>query len=326
MKCSIKIFEKLHIIRNENFYAEFHVTIKKTIKKIHMKKIITSLCFSFILHNIFAQTNQDNYTVLTNNISITEKNINTATIPSNATIHFVSPEPIEYVDISSPDVHGDLTEKNIFRLRPDAGKIHPGDKFTATIVTQKYISVYRLKVANSQSNDTSVSNNVYVISINPNDAVQVNQSDVLSSQQCFDLAVKAINKKRSIFDIDTKSYGMKMYVTNIYSVGDYIMFRLKVKNKTRLQFDIDQIRFKIIDKRQVKATISQDVELKPVYSLYETDGQIITHMFNNFFIFKKFNYPSQKLLEIEMTEKQYSGRRINLKIEYNQILKAQQLD
>lgn len=291
-----------------------------------MKEIIISLCLSLFVHNIFAQTNKDNYTVLTNNISITEKNINTATIPSNATVHFVSPEPIEYVDISSPDIQGDLPEKNIFRLRPEAGKIHPGDKFTATIVTQKYISVYKLTMADPLSNDSSLSNGAYVISINPNDAVQVNQSDVLSNQQCFDLAVKAINKKRSIFDVNTKGYGMKMYVTNIFSVGDYIMVRLEVKNKTKLQFDIDQIRFKIIDKHQVKATISQDMELMPVYSLYETNGSIITNRFNNFYIFKKFTYPTQKLLEIEMTEKQYSGRRLNLKIEYNQVLKSQQLD
>lgn len=291
-----------------------------------MKKIIALLCLLFIVHYIFAQTNQDNYTVLANNISITEKNINTATIPLNATVHFVSPEPIEYVDISSPDVQGDLPEKNIFRLRPDAGKIHPGDKFTATIVTQKYISVYKLTVANSRSKGFSESNDAYVISINPNDAVQVNQSDVLSNQQCFGLAINALRKKRSVFDIDTKGYGMKMYVTNIYSIGDYIMLRLAVKNATRLQFDIDQIRFKIIDKHKVKATVSQEIELKPVYSLYETNGSIITHRFNNFYIFKKFTYPSQKLLEIEMTEKQYSGRRLNLKVEYNQILKAQQLD
>jgi conjugative transposon TraN protein len=298
----------------------------KIFKNNNMKKIIPLLCSSLIIHNIYGQIHKDNYTILTNNISVTEKNINTATIPWNATIHFVSPEPIKYVDISSSDVQGDLPEKNIFRLRPDANKINPGDKFTATIVTQKYISVYKLTVADTGTNDSSFSNGAYVISLNPNNAVQVNQSDVLSDQQCFDLAIKAIKKKRSIFDIDTKAYGMKMYVTNIYSIGDYIMIRLAVKNATSLQFDIDQVRFKITDKHPVKATISQDIEIKPVYSLYETNGKIITSKFSNFYIFKKYTYPAQKFLEIEMTEKQYSGRRLDLKINYNQILKSQQLD
>ena len=289
-----------------------------------MKKIIILFCLSCLIQNTYAQNT--NYTVLARNVSITEKNINTVTIPANVTVHFVSPEPIQYVDISSPDIQGDLPEKNIFRLRPDAEKIYPGDKFTITIVTPAYISVYKLTVADLLSNDSSLQNGAYVISINPNDAVQVNQSDVLSNQQCFDLAIKAMQKKRSIFDIDTRAYGMKMYVTNIYSVGEYIMVRLEVKNKTRLQFNIDQIRFKIIDKHKVKATVSQDIELKPVYSLYQSDDEIITDKFSNFFIFKKFTYPTQKLLEIEMTEKQYSGRRLNLTIRYNQILKSQQLN
>ena len=289
-----------------------------------MKKIIILFWLSLLIQNIYAQT--ANYTVLTNNVSITEKNINTATIPSNTTTHFVSPEPIQYVDISSPNILGDLPEKNIFRLRPDADKIHPGDKFTITIVTQAYISVYKLTVADPLSNDTSLSNGAYVISVNPNDAVQVNQSDVLNNQQCFDLTVKAMNKKRSIFNIATKAYGMKMYVTNIFSIGDYVIVEIEAKNKTRLQFDIDQIRFRIIDKHTVKATVSQDIELIPVYSLYQSDGGIITNKFNNFYIFKKFTYPTQKLLEIEMTERQYSGRRVDLKIKYNQILNSQQLN
>ena len=38
------------------------------------------------------------------------------------------------------------------------------------------------------------------------------------------------------------------------------------------------------------------------------------------------NYPTEKLLEIEMTEQQYSGRKVDLKIKYNQVLNATQLN
>ena len=278
------------------------------------------------MQNIHAQTGKVNYTVQSNNVAINERNINTATIFLNSTTHFVSPEPIDYVDISSPDIQGDLPEKNIFRLRADNEKIHPGDRFTVTIVTHSYISVYKLTVADPRGKGGSIGNEAYVISVNPNDAVQVNQADVLSNQECFDLAIKAMNRKRSIFNIDAKAYGIKMYIKNIYTIGDYIMIELAAKNKTNLQFNIDQIRFKIIDKHTVKATVSQDIELKPVYGLYKSDGKIITNRFSNFYIFKKFTYPTQKLLEIEMTEKQYSGRRVDLKIEYSQVLNSGQLN
>ena len=191
-----------------------------------MKKVIILFCMICLTQNNFAQAKIGNYTVLNKNVSIAEKNVNTATIPWNSTTHFVSPEPILYVDISSPNIQGDLPEKNIFRLRPDLDKVHPGDKFTITIVTLAYISVYKLTVADPLSNDSARSNGAYVISVNPNDAVQVNQSDVLNNQQCFDLAIKSIEKKRNILDISTRAYGMKMYVANIYSIGDYILLRL----------------------------------------------------------------------------------------------------
>ena len=291
-----------------------------------MKKIVVIFCTICLAQNILAQVKVRNYTVLKNNVSIAESNLNLATIPLNSTTHFVSPEPIQYVDISSSNIQGDLPEKNIFRLRPDLDKVHPGDKFTITIVTQAYISVYKLTVADPLSNDSTQKNTAYVISINPNYAVQVNQSDVLNSQQCFDLCINATKRKRSIFNIGAKSYGMKMYVKNIYSIGDYIMIELEAKNKTRLEFDMDQIRFKIVDKHSVKATVSQDIELIPFYSLYPNGGKKITNKWRNFYVFKKFTYPTQKLFEIEMTEKQYSGRRANLKIEYNQILKSRQLN
>ena len=279
---------------------------------------------SLVVAGINAQTG--NYTVLTSNVLINNQNITTATIPLNATVHFVSPEPIEYVDISSPYVQGDLTEKNIFRLRPEAGKVHAGDQFIVTIVTRAYISVYKLSVAGPLDNNSALTSEAYVISVNPNDGVQVNQSDVLNNQECFDLVVKAMNNNRGIHNIEARSYGIKMYVRNMYTIGDYIMIELATKNRTNLQFNIDQVRFKIIDKKTVKATISQDIELEPVYSLYKSDGRIITAKFNNFYIFKKFTYPTEKLLDIEMTEKQYSGRKVGLKIKYNQVLSAHQLN
>ena len=289
-----------------------------------MKKIIALFCLSLILANINVQTGI--YTVLASNVLINNQNINTATIPLNSNTHFVSPEPIEYVDISSPNVQGDLPEKNIFRLRPDPGKIHPGDHFVVTIVTKGYISAYKLLVADTVNNDSASSRESYVISVNPNDAVQLNQSDVLSNQECFNLVVKAMDHNRSIYKINSRAYDMKMYVRNMFAFGDYIMIELTAHNKSNLQFNIDQIRFKIIDKHTVKATINQDIELTPAYSLYQSEGRVITDRFSNYYIFKKFTYPTEKLLEVEMTESQYSGRKVDLKIKYKQVLDAQALN
>lgn len=264
---------------------------------------------------------EGSYTVPHSNVLINETNVNQVTIPLNTTTHFVSPEAISYVDISSPNIQGDLPEKNIFRLKPDLNKMVPGDQFIVTIVTNFYVAVYNLTIADENTRDGA-----YVISVNPNNAVQLNQINVLNNQQLFDFAIKAMKKKRKIRDIENKEYGMKLFVNNIFTFGDYIMIDLGAQNKTNIQFDVDQIRFKIVDKRTVKASVSQDIEIHPIYSLNTTDGQIITNKWSNFYVFKKFTYPSQKLFQIELTEEQYSGRKVSLTIDYNQILQSRQLN
>lgn len=267
------------------------------------------------------QRKYGDYSVYTGNTSINERDVNRAVIPLNSTTHFVSPDPIKYVDISSNDVHGDLPEKNIFRLKPDTSKVHPGSVFTVTIVTSSFITVYKLQV----TNNTTSTDGDYVITLNPNNGLTINQADVLNRQQCFDLALKAFNKKRSIYNIKTKSYGLDFWINNIYSFGDYIMLDVGAKNNTKLQFGIDQIRFKVIDKHILNATISQDIEFKPYYALYPAEGAIIKNHWRNFYIFKKFTFPAEKLFEIQLDEVQYSGRKLDLKFEYNQLLKSESI-
>ena len=113
-----------------------------------------------------------------------------------------------------------------------------------------------------------------------------------------------------------------MFVNNIYVVGDFLLVDIGVKNKTNLQYDIDEIRFKLMDKKHVGAHISQEIELKPLYQFYKYDTPI-SGKWRNFYLFRKFTYPGEKVFNVELTEKQISGRRIDLNINYNQLLHAQ---
>ncbi|HLR36491.1 MAG TPA: conjugative transposon protein TraN [Chitinophagaceae bacterium] len=301
-----------------------------------LKKSAFILAFiaSFSLAATAQDTSQtDQYKVLKQNRGVTSRNITQKRIPLNATTTFVSPEKIKYVDISTKHAHGDLEGDNIFRLKVDSSAYANGGSFQVTIVTSSYVAIYKLypihqnavfgiKRSNPgyiESNKEAIS---YVITMNPNNAVQINQHDALSKQQCFDLALKAMDKKKGIKNIKAKQYGLVAQIDNIFVVGDYLLFDLTIKNKRNLQFDIDQIRWKIIDKRMVKATVSQDIELHPIYQLYKDEGTIVKNKWENFYILKKFTYPTEKYLDIEITEKQISGRKIDLKIDYSQILKA----
>lgn len=287
-----------------------------------MKKLNVQLIASIALillgsARLWAQTTEVHYATREDNIGINSHNVNRVSIPMNGTTTFVSPEPIQYVDISTDYAHGELSEPNLFRLKVNKDHFEKGDSFEVTLVTASYVAVYELYPKTDEV--------AYVITVNPNDAVQVDQYDALTQRQCFNLALLALSKKRSIKNMEAKAYGLEVQVNNIFIVGDYLLFDISAKNSFRLQFDVDQIRFKIIDKRLLKATVSQDIALKPVYQLYPDEGAIIRKKWRNFYILKKFTYPSEKYLDIEITENQISGRKIDLKIDYKQILRARTL-
>lgn len=111
-----------------------------------------------------------------------------------------------------------------------------------------------------------------------------------------------------------------MRLNNIYSVGDYLFIDFSIDNKTNIRFDIDEIRVKLADKKVSKATNAQIVELTP--SLVLEQSKSFRHGYRNVIVLKKLTFPNGKVLSIEMTEKQISGRNITLNIDYEDVLAA----
>jgi hypothetical protein len=103
-------------------------------------------------------------------------------------------------------------------------------------------------------------------------------------------------------------------------LGDYIFLDIGFQNETNIKYDIDELRFKIDDKKINKATNVQSLEIKPDFTLF--DQPFFKKYYRNIFIFKKFSFPGNKVLYIEMSEKQLSGRIISLKISYKDVLDA----
>ena len=113
---------------------------------------------------------------------------------------------------------------------------------------------------------------------------------------------------------------MDIRLNNIYTAGDYFFIDFSVENRTNIRFDIDQIRFKVEDKRQSRATNNQSVELSPAL-LLET-GTSFLHGYRNVAVLKKLTFPNDKVLTVELSEKQISGRTITLSIDYEDLLHA----
>ena len=107
-------------------------------------------------------------------------------------------------------------------------------------------------------------------------------------------------------------------------VGEYVFIDFSVDNYTNLQFDIDELRFKLQDKKLQKATNQQTVELKPALLLDRSLS--FKKGYRNVAVLKKMTFPNDKVLSIELSEKQISGRTISMQLDYEDILSADSFD
>ena len=93
-----------------------------------------------------------------------------------------------------------------------------------------------------------------------------------------------------------------------------------IENKTNIRFDNHERPVKLSDKKLSKATNAQTIELTPALVLEH--GKTFKHGYRNVIVVKKMTFPNDKLLTIEMTEQQISGRNISLNIDYEDVLSA----
>ncbi|QNF31181.1 conjugative transposon protein TraN (plasmid) [Adhaeribacter swui] len=228
--------------------------------------------------------------------------------------HFVSPEPIKYVDISTNDVVGDIPVDNIFRIKPKQANPKLG---IVTIVGERFIVQYKLAYATPASASSEVR-------IDPTQVDEYLNPDVaMSEQEMKRFSLLALQQKPVGRSASAKKDKMQAVVNNIYTIGDYFFIDFSINNKTNIAYDIDQIRFKIEDKKVVKSTNFQQLEIQPVHQLFYTDS--FKRRYRNVFVFKKFTFPDEKVFNIEVAEKQVSGRTISVKVDYKDVLKADTL-
>jgi conjugative transposon TraN protein len=290
-----------------------------------MKKLIALLILSASFQIVFGQGSLKDSSNVAPKIRVNEavfsdKNIPSFFIPLEHTTTIVSPEPILFVDISSDKVEGDLsalTGNKVVRLKPTK-ECTENSTFTVSIVTEKLLAVYKLTCRSADS----AFENIYTIAINPQNTWRLNEYNRPAPTDFERLSFFALTKKRGIHNIKSKENGMEGWVNNIYTAGEYILVDLSLKNKTNLPFDIAEVRFKILDKYEVSAHVSQELEYPPIYQFNKADNGTVKNRWRNFYIFPKFTFPDNKTFQIEISEKPVSGRKLTLNIDYNQILHA----
>lgn len=238
------------------------------------------------------------------------------TVNEQVTTVITATEPIRFVDISTDKVVGDQPMNNTIRLKPKDSLYVDGEVLAiVTIVTERYRTQYALLYTSRLQEavtDKEVQRQEMVPYNNP--AVSMSTEDMTR------FARQIWNSPAKIRNVSTKQHRMVMRLNNIYSAGDYFFIDYSIENRTNIRFDIDQVRVKLSDKKLSKATNAQVIELSPVMTLEKAKS--FKHGYRNVIVLKKMTFPNDKVLTIEMSEKQISGRNILLNIDYEDVLSA----
>ena len=247
-------------------------------------------------------------------------NMEQLTVNENVSTIITASEPIKLVDISTDSVVGDKPLDNVIRLKPKTGNHNDGDVLgIVTIITERYRVQYAM-IYTSKLQEAVSDKEVELVERNAfhNPEVSMSTTDMVA------YAMKVWNSPAKYRGIITNHHKMKMRLNNIYVVGEYVFIDFSVDNYTNLQFDIDELRFKLQDKKLQKATNQQTVELKPALLLDRSLS--FKKGYRNVAVLKKMTFPNDKVLSIELSEKQISGRTISMQLDYEDVLSADSFD
>ena len=247
-------------------------------------------------------------------------------VNSEVTTHIVMPENIKMVDLSTTKIIGNQCADNIVRIKPfieaDSVPTHyrEGELMgTLTLIGERHLAQYDVVYTAAPSRAASIHRVPYArldSYINPEVSMP------LSEMARYAWAVYGSGRKYN--QAVSRANGMKAIVNNIYSIGDYFFIDYSLQNSTKIAYDIAEVRVKLTDKKEVKATNSQTVELSPVYSL--NLARKFKKNYRNVLVLDKLTFPDEKVLRIEISENQISGRVITLTVEYDDILNADGFD
>ena len=249
-------------------------------------------------------------------------------VNSEVTTHIVMPENIKLVDIPTAKIVGNQCTDNIVRIKPylESDSLQAVGSYkdnellgTITLIGERHIAQYDILYTQSPGMAASI----FEVPYNHTRSY-INPEVSMPMAEMARYAWAVYSSDRKYNQIVTKAHGMKAMVNNIYAVGDYFFIDYSLQNKTKIPYDIEEIRVKLTDKKETKATNSQTIELSPVFTL--NSSRKFKKNYRNVLVLPKLTFPDEKVLRLEISENQISGRVIVLTIEYEDILHADGFD
>ncbi|MDR6845565.1 conjugative transposon protein TraN [Flavobacterium granuli] len=143
-------------------------------------------------------------------------------------------------------------------------------------------------------------------------------SEKENQKQIQEYASLALSKKKKIKGLNENRFYVRLQVNGIFIHEDVMYFRLVLCNASRINYDIDQLRFFIRDQKKSKRTASQEIEILPLFATSDVktipDESEVTVVI----ALPKFTIPEKKYFAVQLIEKN-GGRDIELDVKNGEL-------
>lgn len=242
----------------------------------------------------------------------------------NKTTHLLFPSTIKYVDLGSENLVANKTEAvaNVLRIKSATKDFEGETNFSVITEDGKF---YNFDVYYS-TYPTSLNYDLVKLQ---REIDKTYSTDVLfedlkgSSSGLTDQIMKTLyhNSKRTVIHIGSKSFGIQLNLRSLYVYEGKFYFIIQIKNRSNIAYHIDQINFKIVDKKNLKRTVVQDKILSPLrnYSPLTTVDQLSDA--HGIYLLDQFTLLEDQMLVLEIFEKD-GGRHQTIEIENSDLINA----
>ncbi len=250
----------------------------------------------------------------------------------NKTTHVIFPSEIVYVDLGDENLVAGLADgaKNVLRVK-SAVKSFKSETNLTVITDDGCFFTFNVKFAKEplllNIEMTDFIHDGEAVN-RPNNAQEIYLERLgQESPMLVKLIMKSIYKqnKREIKHIGSKRFGVQFILKSIYTNNGLLYFHTELKNTSNIAFDIDYISFKIVDKKVVKRTAMQEQVLEPLRAQNYVTVVNGKKSERTVFALEKFTIPDDKLLVIEVAEKE-GGRNQSFVVENGDIVRANVID
>jgi len=249
-------------------------------------------------------------------------------ITYDKTSHLIFPTAIRYVDLGSEYLIAGKPDdvENVLRVKASVRDFEAETNFSVITNDGRF---YSFDVHYS-SYPEALSYDLFTMQKAVDKA---NENDVLfeelgsNSPSLVGLLLESIyqNNSRIVKHIGARSFGIQFILKGIYIHHGKYYFHTELGNRSNVPFQIDFINFKVVDKKAAKRTVVQERLLTPLRT-YKPLESIAGRSFDqNIFLLDQFTLADDKLLLIEVFEKN-GGRNQSLQIENKDLIKARLID